>query len=176
MKRRWLRLDKGVIAEVFENNYEWFKRYLRRRFASLNDYDAEDIVQQAAANLVARADIAGIGNLTSYIYSMLHNGAKDHYRKRKKEAPFLDKSGCGKYEQEQKVLVAELKAVVEKALNSLDEKQRFVFVETQLKGKSYEELVNQTGEKLGTLLSRKSRAAKKVKEIVESYINEEDEK
>lgn len=163
-----------MIGQVFEENYEWFKRFLRGRFINLNDYDIEDIIQQAAMNLLYKTDIAGISNLTSYVYTSIQNGAKDHFKKRKNETLTPENIENGSTELESKVLRAELKQVINKAISRLDEKQRFVFVETEIKGRSYSSLVEQTGEKLGTLLSRKSRAIRKLRTMIEEYIYEEE--
>jgi len=124
-------------------------------------------------NLLARADVAGISNLTSYIYRALDNSAKDYFRKNSRETPseLEDERSTGSTEEQ--LIAKELKDTVMKAIDSLDEKHRFVYVETQLKGKSYEQLAKESGEKLGTLLSRKSRAVKKIKEYVKDYIEEE---
>jgi RNA polymerase sigma factor (sigma-70 family) len=164
-----------MIGQVFEENYEWFKRFLRGRFINLNDYDIEDIIQQAAMNLLYKTDIAGISNLTSYVFTSIQNGAKDHFKKRNRETLIPDNVEGSTAALENKVLGAELQQMIDKAIDELDEKQRFVFVETELKGRSYESLVEQTGEKLGTLLSRKSRAAKRLRTIIEEYIYEEEE-
>lgn len=169
-----MQLNSETIGKVFEENYEWFKRFLKSRFVNLNDYDVEDIVQQAAANLLSRVDIAGISNITSYIYRTLQNSAADYYKKRNRETLTEEDYEQNSYELEQSVLVDELKQVINKAIDSLDEKHRYIFIETQIKRRSYEDLCKETGEKLGTLLSRKSRAAKKVKKIIESYIYEEE--
>lgn len=169
-----MQLKNETIGKVFEENYEWFKRFLKSRFVSLNDYDVEDIVQQAATNLLSRVDIAGISNLTSYIYRTLQNSAADYYKKRKRETLTEEDYEQSSLELEQSILVDELKQVINKAIDSLDEKHRYIFIEAQIKRRSYEDLCKETGEKLGTLLSRKSRAAKKVKMIIESYIYEEE--
>lgn len=58
---------------------------------------------------------------------------------------------------------------LEEALELLDEKSRLVFVETELFGKSYKELAEATGEPIGTLLSRKSRAVKKLSIILDEF-------
>ncbi len=57
------------------------------------------------------------------------------------------------------------------ALAMLDEKSRFVFVETEFNGKSYKQLSELTGEPIGTLLSRKNRAVKKLCVMMENYNN-----
>jgi len=162
-----------MIGQVFEENYEWFKRFLRGRFINLNDYDIEDIIQQAAMNLLYKTDIAGISNLTSYVYTSIQNGAKDYYKKRNRETLMSEDIEGSSQKLEEKVLVGELKQVIMRAIERLDEPQRFVFVETELAGRSYESLVKETGEKLGTLLSRKNRAIKKLRKMIEEYIYEE---
>ena len=126
-------------------------------------------------NLLYKTDIAGISNLTSYVYTSIQNGAKDHFKKRSKKTMVSEDIENGSTELESKVLSGELKLVISKAIDRLDEKQRFVFVETEMKGRSYESLVKQTGEKLGTLLSRKNRAIKKLRKMIEEYIYEEEQ-
>ncbi len=74
---------------------------------------------------------------------------------------------------EDSVLHSELKGYIKKAIDNLDEKSRFVFIETEIKGKSYKQLVDETGIKLGTLLSRKSRATKKLQKILVNYVYKE---
>jgi RNA polymerase sigma factor (sigma-70 family) len=162
-----------MIGQVFEENYEWFKRFLRGRFINLNDYDIEDIIQQAAMNLLYKTDIAGISNLTSYVYTSIANGAKDHFKKRNRETLTAEDIDEESQALEEKVLVGELKQVIGKSIEKLEPNQRFVFVETEMKGRSYESLVRETGEKLGTLLSRKNRAIRKLRAMIEEYIYEE---
>ena len=50
------------------------------------------------------------------------------------------------------------------ALDSLTPKQRAIFIATELEGKTFRELSEQWNEPIGTLLSRKSRTIKLLKE------------
>lgn len=166
-------LNKQQVREVFEENYEWFKRFLKVRYISLNDYDIEDLIQQTAMKLLRMGEnIGGIKNLTSYVFRALENGARDHFRKSNRETLTFEYSEEGSSDLEDSVLAGELKGVIMKAINQLEPNQRYAFIETEIKGRSYEELAAETGEKAGTLLSRKSRAVKKLKEAVAAYINE----
>ena len=161
------------MRQVFEENYDWFKRFLRVRFIHLSDYDAEDLVQQAALKLLSPGtNLEGIRNLTSYVFRVLENGAKDHFRKNSRETLVSKQHEEGSVWLEERVLARELKDVIVSAIHQLEPHQRYVFIETELKGRSYEELSKETGEKTGTLLSRKSRAVKKLREIFASYIHE----
>lgn len=156
------------IAEVFTGGFTRFKNYLRASFSQLNDYDAEDIVQQTALNLLSR-DEDDITYATAYIYRALRNGALNTLRKRGHEA-LCDEPETGRGRSaEDEALAEDLEWPLEEALELLDEKSRYVFVETEINGRSYRELAELTGEPIGTLLSRKSRAVRKLSIILEEY-------
>jgi len=157
------------IGDAFAEGFSRFKRYLRSSFSALNEYDAEDIVQQVAAAMLCRTT-DGIGNATAYIYAGLRNAAMSHFRRQKHEAPMEDMPEGVSESPEQAALDAELSQELTAALMLLDEKSRFVFVETTLHGRSYRELSEQTGEPVGTLLSRRSRAVKKLSVILKDYL------
>ena len=163
------------IAEALTVGFHRFKNYLRASFSQLSDYDAEDIVQQTAINLLSRGDGDGIANVTAYIYRSLRNSAINAINRRKKEAPGdVPETGSGR-SAEDEALAEALDWRLEEALELLDEKSRFVFVETELYGKSYKELAEETGEPVGTLLSRKNRAVKKLAIILDEYRENEEE-
>lgn len=118
--------------------------------------------------------VGRISNVLSYVYTMLENGAKDLFKKRSREMLTDDSIDAAALSAEEKVLVSELKQVILHAIETLDAKHRYVFVETELKGRSYEELIAETGEKAGTLLSRKSRAKKRLQDRIQDYLSKED--
>jgi len=160
----------STLADIFAGSFGKFKNYIRGSFSSLNEYDAEDIVQQTAMNLLGHSESDSITSLTSYIYAALRNGALNMVRKRQRER--LDdrvESQEREGSAEDAALREELKRHLAVAMEMLDEKSRFVFVETEINGKSYKELSEQTGEPIGTLLSRKSRAMKKLNIILDEY-------
>jgi RNA polymerase sigma factor (sigma-70 family) len=108
----------------------------------------------------------------SYAYTALENGARDHFRKRKRETLVSESGEKGADTLEESVVAKELGQAIKRAVNRLDKDQRYVFVETEIKGRSYDELVKETGEKLGTLLSRKSRAVKKLRAELREYVSD----
>jgi len=166
-----VQLLKELLEDVFRSDYTNFKSYLISRFDNINEYDAEDIIQQTVLKLLYKGnDALSIQNMTSYIYKSLRNGALDHLKKRNRELlgdDYLDKETLT---IEDELLVKELKVALKEAINSLDDKSKFVFIETEIKGRSYKELSLETGVKLGTLLSRKSRALKKLENILTDYV------
>ncbi|MGE5494690.1 MAG: RNA polymerase sigma factor [Burkholderiales bacterium] len=158
------------VAEIFADGFVKFKNYLKERFSYLSDVDAEDIVQQTALSLLGRSDEEDtVEYLSSYIYASLRNGAKNMFRKRRREVlkDDIDRGFASSAEDE--LVNRELWEQIEFALSQLDEKSRFVFEQTEFEGKSYKELSELTGEPVGTLLSRKSRAAKKLMMILDDY-------
>ena len=161
---------KSGIGEVFAGSFDKFKNYLRAAFSDLSEYDAEDIVQQTALSMLGREDDADIEYLAAYIYSALRNAARNLFRKRGREVLVdeIDESSDAS-SAEDEALRNERYGRVEDALNLLDEKSRFIFTETELKGRTYREISEQTGEPVGTLLSRKSRAAKKLALLLSEY-------
>jgi RNA polymerase sigma-70 factor (ECF subfamily) len=159
------------IAEVIAGGFSRFKSYLSASFSQLNEYDAEDIIQQTALNLLSRGG-DDIANATAYIYQALRNGAINALRRRQREMP-LEEMETGQGDSaEAEALDDALDWRLEEALALLDEKSRFVFVETELYGKGYKELAEETGEPVGTLLSRKSRAVKKLSIILKRFEDE----
>ncbi len=162
---------KDILEEFFEENYSQFKYYLRSRFNELNDYDAEDIIQQTVMRLLYKGDdVVSITNLSAYFYTSLQNGAKDHF-KRTNRLVLKDEDIDGPTATvEDEVLASELKQIIWQAIMNLDDKSKFIFIETEIKGRSYESIMAQTGAKLGTLLSRKSRAKLKLQKALRHYI------
>ena len=163
------------VAGIFTNSFDKLKNYVRSTYSGLSEYDAEDIVQQTALNMLTRDGLGDVEYVTSYVYTALRNGAKNFFRKRDKEIVRGDIETGASQSLEDELLEMELGEQIMDALHMLDEKSRFVFVETELNGKSYAELAEQTGEPIGTLLSRKSRAAKKMKIILDQYVTKQEE-
>jgi RNA polymerase sigma factor (sigma-70 family) len=164
-------LAKSILTEFFEENYHHFKYYLKKRFNELNEYDVEDIIQQTVMKLLYKGDdVMSISNLSSYMYTSLQNGAKDYFKKNNRVILQAEQTEGSTVCVEDQVLLLELKQLIREAINSLDAKSRYVFVETEIKGRSYDELVAETGEKLGTLLSRKNRAKIKLRAALSAYI------
>lgn len=168
---------KQIFEDLFENDYKNFKGYLRSRFNTLSEYDAEDIIQQTVLKLLYKGDdVLSINNLTSYMYTSLRNGAIDHMRKRKYEVMDIENVEAKTRSLEEEILSLELKRIIKEAIDLLDKKSKFIFVETEIKGRSYKEIMAQTNEKLGTLLARKSRAMKKLQNILKEYVCKEAKK
>lgn len=162
----------GSFADVFANSFGKLKNYVRGSYQGLTEYDAEDIVQQTALNILGKGeDMDDVEYAASYIYTALRNGAKNFFRKRSREVVQDEIEKVSNESAEDRLMTSELGEYIQDALQMLDEKSRMVFVETEILGTSYKELSARTGEPVGTLLSRKSRAVKKLRIILDQYVN-----
>lgn len=161
---------KDIIERLFLDDYDNFKKYLHKRFNSLNAFDVEDIISRTFIKMLSKGSNYSIENLNSYFYSSLRNGALDYLKGKKDTVEHQDYMDLDYNTPEKQLLNDELKEMLKKAIEKLDDKSRYVFVATEIYGKSFKELSIETGEKLGSLLSRKSRAMKKLREYLMEYV------
>ncbi len=109
----------GSLTDMIAARYDKFKSYILASFSQLNDYDAEDIIQQTALNLIGCSD--EIGSAASYIYASLRNGALNLMRKRRREqlSAAVEYVGQGS-SAEDDALANDLKRHMEAALHSVN--------------------------------------------------------
>jgi RNA polymerase sigma factor (sigma-70 family) len=153
------------IAEFFKTEYRKLVRYVQRLIDDTAERDAEDIVQDVILNILDGIDVGRpIDNLSAYIYQSLRNRVVDIFRKRKDTVSLSDLVLSSEdntiYEVEKK----ELHEEIFRALDSLNEKERAVVIATEFDGHPFRELSEDWGIPIGTLLARKSRALKKIKQ------------
>jgi len=159
--------------EIFGDGFDGYKRYLQRKFATLNDFEAEDIIQQTAMKFIYKgADLSTIHHLSAYIKTSLSNSAKDYFKKSEREVLTEFGEAVNEPDQTERFLEFEVKEKLKKAILQLDEKSRYVFVQTVIKGQDFKTLSEKTGEPIGTLLSRKNRAVAKLKLLMKDYLDE----
>jgi len=177
--------EHNKISKFFKEEYSTMVGYVKKRFDDTTAMDGEDIVQEVMTNLFTRGDIsAPIENLAAYIYRALRNRIVDSFRKRDDDisldAPAgspetgslldimedLRYEGAAAYDREQ------IRKKVFQALDSLKPEQRLVIIATELEGKSFKELSRELEIPMGTLLARKSRALKTVRETLTSTTEE----
>lgn len=177
-----MRKAKSDIIEFYEKERMKLVSFIHKKLYDATEMDVEDIIHEVFANLFNRADISShVENLAAYIYRSIHNKIIDYIRSRNKTISIE-----GLVEEEyntsmQDVLLscssnperdAEMRAFKEKliaAIDSLDPKQRAVWLATEMEGISFKELSIQWKEPVGTLLSRKSRATKALRKALAEY-------
>lgn len=169
-------MRKKRISEFFHREYKKLVGYVQRQVDQAADRDAEDFVQDVMVNMFDKADLTiPVENLSAYIYRSLRNRVIDYFRKRKKIVSLDAKLTGGQdlsladllqdvrshtaSKQEQEELYSRLYA----AIDSLEKKERAVIIATDFEGDSFRRLSEAWGVPIGTLLSRKSRALRKIR-------------
>ena len=173
---------KKDLIEIVLNERDNFQRYVRRKIIDISDMDAEDIVADVVFNLYNKINIEHqIESILAYAYCAVRNKIVDYLRQSKVSVS-LDKldpsSGLILSEMipdphadvDMNMDDEEIKEKLYLALMELDVKQRAVWVATQIEGYTFKELSARWEEPIGTLLSRKSRASKILKQKLKDII------
>ena len=139
-----------------------------------NAEDAEDILQEVWFQFSNLTNISEIMNVGAWLYQVTRNKITDSYRKKKTEnlEDFVYEDEDGSFSIKDILLLddsenPELLAFREEiwkelfsALEELPEKQRLVFVENIIEGKKLQEIADEQGENIKTIISRKNYAMK----------------
>ncbi|MCK4797215.1 MAG: sigma-70 family RNA polymerase sigma factor [Spirochaetes bacterium] len=168
--------EKNRLSEFFRTEYSKLIRFIRRFIDDTAQIDSEDIIQEVMLNIFDTADItAPIENLSAYIYRAIHNKIIDIFRKNKNEISFDDQL-CQenslslsdilydiRYDTVKMLEEREVYNKMYKAIESLDPNEKAIIILTEFESRSFRELSEEWGIPIGTLLARKSRALKKIK-------------
>jgi RNA polymerase sigma factor (sigma-70 family) len=136
--------------------------------------DAEDILQEVWYQFSKLSNIDELESVSGWLYSVTRNRITDLYRKRKnsnlEDFTFEDEDGVFNIKD---ILLLndendpELSMFKElfwnelfKALDELPESQRKVFVENSIEDKTLQEIADEQGENIKTIISRKGYAVK----------------
>lgn len=161
------------IAEIYTREQERFLRFIRRNTYGDESLDAEEVLSDVITHLLERSGlVAGIENLTAYIYRSLSNRILDRRRSRKpqisldasdeNDAPLFTPADTRPLPDEE-FENNELAATLYQAIDELAPAERAIFIATEMDGRTFAELAEEWDEPIGTLLSRKSRAAAKLR-------------
>jgi len=157
------------ISEVVKTYTNRLQGFIRKRVDTVED--ADDILQDVFYQLTeADSYLKPIDQLTAWLYTVTRNRITDWYRKKKAEPlPVFsdDEDDDGVMNELSELLFDNgstpeteyLRSLVwtelEEALALLPAEQRLVFELTEMKGLSFKEIAEQTGEQVNTLISRK---------------------
>jgi RNA polymerase sigma-70 factor (ECF subfamily) len=150
----------GAELEVHIASLRRYARALLR-----NRADAEDLVQEALARDIGRADSFQAGtNMRAWLFTILHNVHVNQVRSRASrpdEVPVesVENRLTTPARQEERVEVREMM----RALDELPDEQRQVLLLVALEGLKYEEVAEMIGVPIGTVMSRLSRGREAVR-------------
>jgi RNA polymerase sigma factor (sigma-70 family) len=156
-----------------------FLRFVQQQLFDHDAIEAEDVVSEVLFGLLRRADVIGeVENLSAYFYRSLANRVTDHHRARVPEVSIDDKEQgetlrvelpTKGLDPERALRLRELQGRLQIAIGELSPPERAVWLATEVDGRSFRDLAEQWDEPLGTLLSRKSRAAAKLRQLLSDY-------
>ncbi len=145
--------------------------FIRGKVAT--DEDAEDILQDVWYQFSNLEEVETIESISGWLYRVAKNKITDNFRKKKTESVedfsftsddgevnfkeiLLSQSHTPEDEYFKKIFWDELM----NALEELPEKQKTVFIQNELEDISLQEIADQTGENIKTIISRKGYAVK----------------
>ncbi|PBQ34992.1 RNA polymerase subunit sigma-24 [Sphingobacteriaceae bacterium] len=150
-----------------------------------SDEDAEDILQDVWYQYSNLDEVDAIESVSGWLYRVAKNKITDRFRRKKPERledfAFENESGEINFKE---ILLADPQNSEDEffkkifweelmsALEELPEKQRSVFIQNELEEKSLQEIADQSGESIKTIISRKGYAVKFLRERLNDLYNE----
>lgn len=172
------------ISEVVKNYGSQLLRFINGKVKKMED--AEDILQEVWYQTSRLSNIDQLENMSGWLYAVAKNKITDLYRKKKPESledqTYQDEEG--KLQIKEILLAddtndAELKMFKDlfwdqlmKALDELPEKQRNTFLWHEIEDMTLQEIADQEGESIKTIISRKGYAVKHLRQKLRVLYNE----
>lgn len=158
--------QNSKASEIVERERGKLFKFIRSRVSG--DAEAEDILQDVFYQFISSMRIEPIEKAASWLFHTAGNKIIDWYRKIKPSSleGMSESFSSGKIEQllndvpagddtDVSFLRSVMWEMLEDALEELPVKQRDAFVMNELKGKSFKEISEVTGDPVNTLISRK---------------------
>ena len=164
--------EKETIISHTVNKYgEKLMTFIKPKVRSTED--AEDILQEVWFQLSNLTNISDIVNIGHWLFSVTRNKITDNYRKKKtknledytyeddnetliiKDILLMDEES-----PELKLFQDDIWQALLNALDELPEKQRMVYVENEFNNKTLQQIADEEGENIKTIISRKTYAVK----------------
>lgn len=177
--------ERSRLFAFFTAEGDRLLRYVHARVRRISDMDAEDIVREVMLNLILRTDSGGpVENIAAYAYRSVRNKLADYHAEKARTVSldgFREEDRAFSLREMLKDDAQDVPAKVERkellhalgaAIDKLEPKQRAVVIATEFQGKSFRELSEAWHEPVGTLLSRKSRAVKALREMLKNQLTE----
>ena len=160
--------DENAFKIIFDTYYHRLYMFALHYVSEL--YVAEEIVETVLLKLWQKKhQLGSIGNLKSYLYSMVRNASLDYLKKEKK----FVKLEVGKHDSlilmEQYIIEEETHAILFKALEALPEKCKQVFKLSCLEGLKYQDIAEELQISVNTVKSQRARAIELMKKNLKYY-------
>ncbi|WP_420149156.1 RNA polymerase sigma factor [Spirosoma sp.] len=174
---------KRTIIDTVKQYGNRLSRFIRGQVKS--DEDAEDILQDVWYQLSRVVDLDGIESISGWLFQVARNRITDTYRKKKEDAlsdtAFDDEDDNLSFRE---ILLADAETPEDqffkdlfweelmRALDELPENQRSAFVQNELEERTLQEIADETGENLKTIISRKRYAVQHLRKRLKTLYDE----
>lgn len=174
------------ISGEYRNLVVYVKKYMNERYYNIT---AEDIIQDVTLNIFSTVEFdSRIENIAGYFYRSLRNRVSDIRSKKKNELlidnfsndnngnSFFETLLTDEFDDSKTINDSKFYQKLHEALEVLNPNQQAVIIATEIDHYTYDELSEEWGIPIGTLLSWKSRGIKKLKEKIkldDFYIDNE---
>ncbi|MDV3750175.1 RNA polymerase sigma factor [Elizabethkingia anophelis] len=172
------------LSEVVKDYGSQLFRFIKGKVSKTED--AEDILQEVWYQTSRLTNIDDLENVGAWLYSVTRNKITDNYRKKKSDSledyTYEDEDGSFSIKE---ILLAddsnnpELKMFKDifwdelmKALDELPDNQRRVFFQNEVEEKTLQEIADEEGENLKTIISRKGYSVKHLRKRLKHLYNE----
>nr|WP_199162688.1 sigma-70 family RNA polymerase sigma factor [Elizabethkingia sp. ASV34] len=172
------------LSEVVKDYGSQLFRFIKGKVSKTED--AEDILQEVWYQTSRLTNIDDLENVGAWLYSVTRNKITDNYRKKKSDSledyTYEDEDGSFSIKE---ILLAddsnnpELKMFKDifwdelmKALDELPDNQRRVFFQNEVEEKTLQEIADEEGENLKTIISRKGYAVKHLRKRLKHLYSE----
>ncbi len=175
---------KSEVSRFFIEKYQKLVKYFQTSYSDLSEMEAEDIVSDLMTDLLERSEIMErVENTSAYIFQSIRNKVNDYLRRKKKtvslEGTQSDEGGDSpretmpvpSYDMTAVLEATEIRGRLIQALDALEPNQRAVWIATELDGWSFQELSEEWGAPIGTLLARKHRANAALQKALQDFRN-----
>jgi RNA polymerase sigma factor (sigma-70 family) len=185
LRRQWMMVQQDQrISDAVDRDYAGLRAFIRRRVA--DQAEAEDILQDVFYELVeAYRLMKPVEQVTAWLFRVARNRIIDLFRRKKREsgrsqgapgeeaASLLDEMlpspDAGPEAAYVRTALAE---ELDDALDELPKEQRQVFLAHEVMGYSFQEIADQTGVGINTLLSRKRYAVQYLRRRLQAIYDE----
>lgn len=163
---------ENIISQTVSNYGGKLMSFIRPKVK--NTEDAEDILQEVWYQFSSLTNLSEIVNVGGWLYRVTSNKIIDKYRKKKTENledfVYEDEDGTFSIKDilllddsagpDVKMFQDEIWKKLFEALEELPEKQKLVYMENELNDKTLQEIADEQGENIKTIISRKNYAVK----------------
>ena len=163
---------ENIISQTVTNYGGKLMSFIRPKVK--NREDAEDILQDVWFQFSSLTNLSEIVNVGGWLYRVTANKITDKYRKKKTEnlEDFVYEDEDGSFSikdillldesagPELKIFQDEIWKKLYAALDELPEKQRLAYIENELHDKTLQQIADEQGENIKTIISRKNYAVK----------------